>query len=64
MLEELSTVMPMNKKGLRLSTHKKLDTKPKWLNGNKATRSSFRNRAYLFNTLPMKITSQGEIQRF
>ena len=56
--EELALVMPKNKNGLRMSSQNKLDKKPRWLSKNKATRASYRNRAYAYNTLPKVVTSQ------
>ena len=61
--EELSTKMPLNERRLIKSTFK-LDTKPYYLNKNKRTQSSFRNRAYDFNTLPHRITSLIEPKHF
>ena len=62
--EELAATMPVNKKSPRLMEHKKLDNKPKWLNKNKSTRACYRNRAYEFNTLPKKVTSQENVKKF
>lgn len=56
--------MPMNKKGLRMTEHRKLDNKPKWPNTNKLTKSTIRSRAYYFNTLPKEVTQQTTIQKF
>ena len=55
--EELSVKAPMNKKGRRIEQHKKFDQKPKWLNKDKLTRSTFWNRIYFYNTLPERITT-------
>ena len=62
--EELSTRMPMNSNSLRMQTHQKLATKPKWVTQNKVNRASYRNRAYLYNTLPMIVTSQKTFKDF
>ena len=62
--EELSEKMPINKTNTRLSTAKKLATKPKWLNKNKQTTSSFRNRAYVINTLPHRLTEIQDSKKF
>ena len=62
--EELAVVMPRNNNGLRMSEQKKLAKKPSWLNRNKSTRASFRNRAYSFNTLPKNVTSQEKFKDF
>ena len=56
--------MPLNHKNLRIKNHNKLDSKPKWLGKNKLTRSTFRYRAYHWNTLPKEITSQVEYHKF
>ena len=56
--EELALVMPLNTNGLRMTSQKKLDTKPRWLVQTKAGRAAFRNRAYSFNILPKRVTSQ------
>ena len=55
--EEIVSKMPMNKKSLRIGLHRKLDTKPKSLSKNKLAKNAFRSRAYLYNTLPEKITT-------
>ena len=62
--EEIATKMPMNLKSLRVGKHRKLDTKPRWLQKNKITRASYRARAYLYNVLPEKVTSQVEVKKF
>ena len=56
--QELAALMPTNTKGYRMTEHKKLACKPKYLCKNKLTRSLYRSRAYLYNTLPKKITTQ------
>ena len=61
---ELNQLMPMNNNGLRMTEHKKLGTKPKWLSKTKLTRSIFRSRAYYFNTLPMDVTKQPTVIKF
>ena len=62
--EELATQMPRNLKNLRIQHHNKLDTKPRWISKNKRTRSSYRFRAYHWNTLPKEITSQVDYKKF
>ena len=62
--EELALVMPLNTNGLRMTAQKKLDTKPRWLVNTKASRASFRNRAYRFNILPKIVTSQPTYKDF
>ena len=62
--EELARVMPRNTKGLRMTAQNKLDTKPKWLSRNKGTRSSYRNRANIFNTLQKVVTAQEKYKDF
>ena len=62
--EELSTVMPLNTKGLRIKEQKKLDTKPSWITKSKSSRASFRSRAYVYNTLPSVITTQETYKKF
>ena len=44
--EELSSQMPLNQNGLRISNQRKLEKKPKWLNATKITRGAYRNRAF------------------
>ena len=62
--EELSTKMEMNTNSLRIGLHQKLITKPRWLYKNKITRSLYRSQAYLYNTLPEKVTSQVKVKHF
>ena len=62
--EELASHMPVNKKSLRILEHKKLDTKPRWLNKNKIIKKCFRSRAYLYNTLPKSLTTLVELKKF
>ena len=64
MPEEIATHMPNNFKNLRISSHNKLETKPKWLGTNKVTWSSYRHRAYHFNTLPKIVTEQTDLLKF
>ena len=62
--EELAAKMPLNTTNLRLKEAHKLDTKPKFLNKNLRTRSTFRSRAYLFNTLPNRLTAIEDPKKF
>ena len=62
--EELASMMPPNTTNLRLLEAKKLATKPKYLNKNKRTTASYRNRAYCFNTLPNRLTSLKDHKQF
>ena len=55
--EELSLKIPINQTNPRLKEAAKLATKPKYLNKNKWTSSSFRGHAHLFNTLPHRLTA-------
>ena len=61
--EELSVSMPQNRRNWIIKQAYKFDTKPKLLNKNKRTKGSFRNRAYLFNTLPHRLTQIPETKR-
>ena len=62
--EEISSLMPMNTKALRISSKRKLDTKPSWLSKSKVAKSSYRGRAYLYNTLPDFITTELKFSKF
>ena len=62
--EELASQMPPNVNGRRLAAQFKLACKPKWLGTNKMTRSTFRNRAYKYNTLPASLTSLTDFNKF
>ena len=62
--EEIAEKMPMNSNSMRMQTNQKLATKPKWLTRNKISRASYRNRAYLFNTLPNVVTAQKSFKDF
>ena len=62
--EELAVKMPLNLNHRRLQVAHKLDTKPRELNKNKQTRDSYRNRAYIYNTLPNRLTALQEPKRF
>ena len=62
--QEIATQMPINTKSLRVQQHHKLDTKPRWLGANKTTKASFRNRAYVFNTLLGSLTSIKDTKKF
>ena len=61
---ELHELMPMNQNGMRMTKQKKLDTKPRWLNATKLTRSTFRSRSYTYNTLPKEVTMQPDVKKF
>ena len=61
---EINELMPINNTSMRLKIHRKLAMKPKILNKNKLTRSLFRNRAYIFNILPARITSLIDHKKF
>ena len=62
--QEISSQMPTNEKNLRIISHNKLDTRPRWLGATKVTRSTYRNRAYSYNTLPKRLTAQPKIKTF
>ena len=62
--QEMTQLMPKNNNGLRISTQNKLGTRPKWLSQTKKTRNMYRSRAYLYNTLPQKITTLKEKFKF
>ena len=62
--EEIATQMKINKKTLRISEHMKLDTRPRWLGKSRMTQSSYRNRAYQYNTLPKELTKNTEVKKF
>ena len=62
--EELAEKFKLNVTNPRLMEGKKLSCKPKELNRNKKTQLSFRNRAYILNTLPHRITSLSDPRRF
>ena len=62
--QELSLLMPKNNNGLRISAQNKLGTNPKWLGQNKKNRNLYRSRAYLYNTLPQKLTTITEKYKF
>ena len=62
--EEIASLMPINTKALRISNKRKLDTKPAWLAKSKAAKSSYRGRAYLYNTLPNDITTELKFKKF
>ena len=62
--EELAATMDLNVRNHRLRIAHKLDTKPKVLNKNKRMRSSFKSRAYYFNTLPHRLTEIEESKCF
>ena len=60
----LATQMPMNEKTLRIKTHRKLGTRPRWLGMSKVTRASYRARSYLYNTLPQFLTTLPDLNKF
>ena len=62
--EELSAKMPQNVRNWNIKKIYKFDTKPRKLNKNKRTMLSFQNRAYIFNTLPHRLTSIKETKFF
>ena len=63
-LEEMSIIMPMNTNNNRIQNHRKLGTKPRYLMKSKLTRSTFRNCAYHYNTLPSMITKTLDLSKF
>ena len=62
--KQLSTKMPPNTRNLRLTEAHKFDTKPRMLNLTKKRSSSFRNRAYVLNTLPHRLTAIEDSKTF
>ena len=62
--EVLSLHMPRNDKHLQIESHIKLSTKPEWLGKNLITRSTFRNRAHFYNTLPKSLTILPTLLKF
>ena len=62
--EELALKMPQNVRNWKIKKMIKLDTKPRWLTQNKRTNSTYRSRAYIFNTLPHRLTTINESKRF
>ena len=62
--EEIAGKMHKNTTNLKLMSANKLRTKPKSLNKNLRTLSSFRNRAYFFNTLPHHLTELKDPKMF
>ena len=62
--QEMASLMPTNQKSLRVASHKKLDTRPRWLGSNKITKSLFRTRSYVYNTLPSSITTLPDVRKF
>ena len=62
--EELATKMTLNTRSPRLIEACKLDTKPVSLMKNKQTRSTYRNRAYIWNTLPNRLTAIADPKFF
>ena len=60
----LASMMPINTNHLRIQDQKKLAAKPHNLDKNKTTRALFRNRAYLYNTLPGAITKIESRKKF
>ena len=53
----LAALMPKNEIAPRIMVHHKLASKPTFLNKSLLTRSTFRNRAYIYNSLPGQVTS-------
>ena len=49
---------------LRIESHVKLATKPRWLGKTAASRAGFRNRSYLYNTLSKDLTTQKTLKKF
>ena len=62
--QEIETVMPKNTKNLRIESHVKLGTKPRWLTRTAQTRATYRSRSYYYNTLPKNITTQVNLTKF
>ena len=62
--QEILSVMPKNDKNLRIVTHVKLATKPRWLGRTAVSRAGFRNRSYLYNTLSKDLTTQKTLKKF
>ena len=62
--EEISSQMPRNTQGHRIQAQNKFAQKPKWLNQNKTTRDSIRNRMYHYNTLPGRLTELTDHKKF
>ena len=62
--EELASRMPLNTRNPRLIEAHKLNTKPKLLTKNKQMSTSFRSRAYIFNTLPNRLSAIVKPKRF
>ena len=62
--QEIESVMPKNTKNLRIESHIKLGTKPRWLTKTAQTRATFRSRSYYYNTLPKSITTQKTLSKF
>ena len=60
----LAELMPLNNITSRIQVHRKLAAKPNILNSSKLYRSTFRSRAYHFNTMPGRITSLIDHQKF
>ena len=62
--EEMTTKMPLNQRSLKIKKTFKLAAKPRELTTNKLTQTSFRSRAYEFNTLPHRLTSIKDHKSF
>ena len=62
--EETASRMPRNMTGHIIQAQNKLARKPRWLDGNKIFRCSYRSRTYSYNTLPGSITSQTTLVKF
>ncbi len=62
--EELSLIMPLKEKYLRIKNKKKLNTKPAWLSLSKVAKSTYRGRAYQYNSLPHSMTTEKSYNKF
>ena len=60
----ISALMPLNTVTSRIQIHRKLAAKPRALNKNQVTASSFRSRAHMYNCLPGRITSLTDTSKF
>ena len=54
--EDTASRMPRNTTGHRIQSQIKLAQKPKWLNTTKLIRSSYRGRAYSYNTHSLEVS--------
>ena len=62
--DEFTKLMPLNTNGYRLQSFRKLHNKPKALMKSRQSRSTYRNRAYKYNSLPSNITKITDKIRF